>query len=267
MNLFVGTSHWSCGLAGSGREFTLPGYFTSWNFQKCSAIIPLEGIRRSVNTVNSLALVPEAELPMVPRSVPRKSRPSIAPSRSLFPPRSSRSPLAPTEEAPSAVAASVATLLLPSATAPIPVSTNTSSFSNDTNSSSSVFKTSDVNGTSRSLDISRLAREPLAVAVSSPPNVYAIALGVVGGALVIVLLITALFCFRLRKRKRAENVVIPSAPDAPTNTPVVVVPLLQVSATSTEPSTALCVVATPTANEDCPPPYVEEDPIEPGLRK
>jgi hypothetical protein len=72
-------SHWSCALAGSVREFTLPLYFTSWNYTKCSAQISDQERERSADAARDIALILEAELPTVPRSVPRKPR-TIAPT-------------------------------------------------------------------------------------------------------------------------------------------------------------------------------------------
>lgn len=86
LNQLVGTSHWSCGLAGSSREFTLPLHFTTWNFTKCSEIISDLELLRSAEA-RDLALLLEAEesgppTPLGPRSVPRRPRITPSPTQS-----------------------------------------------------------------------------------------------------------------------------------------------------------------------------------------
>jgi len=68
----VGSSHWSCALAGSVREFTLPNYFQSWNFSKCDVLSDVIPAAIPANGLRSFPSSAEDD-PQVPRQVPRKS--------------------------------------------------------------------------------------------------------------------------------------------------------------------------------------------------
>jgi len=74
LSQLVGTSYWSCALAGSAREFTLPSYFDSWNYTKCSTLVTEKELQRSADAAQDIAVILSTELPTAPRSVPRKPR-------------------------------------------------------------------------------------------------------------------------------------------------------------------------------------------------